>query len=96
MLIVAIGYFYVIGMVAIVAMLSGHFISGFFTLFFAGIVPGFLWLSTLSKKRRAARERAIQERNEACIDEGDRAADSATDAHVVHDNTAPAESPSIR
>jgi hypothetical protein len=62
MLIVAIAYFYVIGMVAFVAMLSGHFFSGFFTLLFAGILPAFLWLGTLSKKRRAARDRALAER----------------------------------
>ncbi|PHV11078.1 hypothetical protein [Chitinimonas sp. BJB300] len=82
MLIIAIGYFYVIGMVAIVAMLSGHFISGFFTLFFAGILPGFLWLSTLSKARRASRDRALQEPIKADVDEDDGKTGNSTPADI--------------
>lgn len=64
MLIIALAYFYVVLTVAVVAMFSGHLASGLFTLVFAGIAPGLLGLSILGKKRRAARDRALAERQE--------------------------------
>ncbi|WP_269532775.1 hypothetical protein [Chitinimonas sp. BJYL2] len=54
MLIVVIAYLYVILMVSIAAIASGHLMSGIFTLLFAGILPSFLLLRIQLLKRRRA------------------------------------------
>jgi Flp pilus assembly protein TadB len=56
MLIVALGYFYVIAIVAAVAIADGHVWSGLFTLIFAGILPGAM-LRWLRQRKRLARQR---------------------------------------
>lgn len=64
MLIVVIGYLYVVGIVGVVALASGHIASGIFTLLFAGLLPTWLWLSLLRRKRINHRA-LLQEQAEA-------------------------------
>lgn len=61
MLIIALAYLYVIGIVAVVSMAGGHLISGLFTLIFGGVLPTVLWLAVLRSKRLNAQSRAQEE-----------------------------------
>ncbi|QNM99067.1 hypothetical protein [Chitinimonas koreensis] len=51
MLIAAIAYLYVIGIVAVVSIAGGHVASGIFTLLFAGVLPTWLALTIVRRKQ---------------------------------------------
>ncbi|QDQ27614.1 hypothetical protein FNU76_15350 [Chitinimonas arctica] len=60
MLIIVIGYLYVVCVIGIVAIVGGHVASGVFTLLFAGLLPTFLWLKLNRRKRLNDRARAAE------------------------------------
>lgn len=62
MLIVIIGYLYVVGIVAIANMVNGKAGLGLVMLVFGAILPVWLWLWMLSRSRRAKRRLFEEER----------------------------------
>ena len=85
MLVVIIGYLYVIGVLAVVYMANGKLALGTLLLLFGGILPVGLWLWFISRRRRA-RVAAFGEElarlarlTQAAVDESPDHADEAAD-----------------